>query len=367
MRDGLRVRSTPKRIPILVPNVPKYRSLKKYLKRVDSARIYSNFGPLNAELIFRLSKFLGVPERNIQTAANATLALEGAIRTSDESKLDWEMPSWTFAATAAAALNAGIAFRLIDVSENTWRASFSSDCKNIIDVLPFGDELDFGRLPREIETIVVDGAASFSALRNCGMPNSKKFGLVVSLHATKSLPAGEGAFFVSNCENWSQRFRQWTNFGFDNHRVAQIVGTNAKLSEYSAAIALSSLDYFDVSQRKLRIKQELAHRISKELGLEVHPAMSKGIITPYWIVKLPSDKLVNDCIQRCESQNIETRLWWGMGLHTHGAFRNIKMGSVPVTDMLSRQTLGMPLHSFLSNSDLKRIAQQLPNLKNGDC
>ena len=98
MRDGLRVRSTPKRIPILVPNVPKYRSLKKYLKRVDSARIYSNFGPLNAELIFRLSKFLGVPERNIQTAANATLALEGAIRTSDESKLDWEMPSWTFAA-----------------------------------------------------------------------------------------------------------------------------------------------------------------------------------------------------------------------------------------------------------------------------
>ena len=353
------VRRTAKPIPVLVPMVPRYQSLKKYLKRIDEVRTYSNFGPLNSELIHRLSAFLNVPETNIQTAANATLALEGAIRTSDSSKTMWELPSWTFVATAHSARNAGISFSFVDVSADSWRAEFSDQIKNVVDVLPFGDALDLERIPSQVEAIVVDGAASIAALRNCGLPTSRKFGVVVSLHATKSLPAGEGAFFFTNSESWSNKFRQWTNFGFDNDRSAHFQSTNAKLSEYGVAVALASLDEFEKTNNVLSKVQKLATSIGLELGLEIHPAMQKGHVNPYWIAKFKSDKLKKIVVENFDSSKIGYRDWWGPGTHTHSVFTDIERGNLANTELLAKQTLGLPFHGFLTKSDFASIHKVL--------
>jgi dTDP-4-amino-4,6-dideoxygalactose transaminase len=350
---------TAKPIPVLVPIVPRYRSLKKYLKRIDEVRTYSNFGPLNDELINRLSVFLNVPERNIQTAANATLALEGAIRTSETSKTMWELPSWTFVATAHSARNAGVSFSFVDVSADSWRAEFSDQIKNVIDVLPFGDTLDLERIPTQIEAIVVDGAASIAALRNCGLSSSRKFGVVVSLHATKSLPAGEGAFFFTNSESWSKKFRQWTNFGFENDRNAHLQSTNAKLSEYGAAVALASLDQFEKTNNVLSKVQKLATSIGLELGFEVHPAMQKGHVNPYWIAKFKSDNLKEIVVENFNSSKIGYRDWWGLGSHTHSVFTDIRRGNLANTELLAKQTLGLPFHGFLSKANFASIYRVL--------
>ena len=346
---------TAKPIPVLVPMVPRYRSLKKYLKRIDEVRTYSNFGPLNSELIHRLSVFLNVPERNIQTAANATLALEGAIRTSDTSKTMWELPSWTFVATAHSARNAGISFSFVDVSADSWRAEFSDEARNVIDVLPFGDNLDLERISPQVETTVVDGAASIAALRNCGLPSTRKFGVVVSLHATKSLPAGEGAFFFTNSESWSNKFRQWTNFGFDNDRSAHFQSTNAKLSEYAAAVTLASLDEFHETNNKLASMQKTALSISQELGVQVHPAMHKGYVNPYWITKFETEKLKRKVVENCNSSRIGSRDWWGLGTHTHAAFSHIKHEGLANTELMARNTLGLPFHGYLNKTEFIRI------------
>jgi dTDP-4-amino-4,6-dideoxygalactose transaminase len=348
-------------IPVLIPLVPQYRSLKKYLKRIDRSRTYSNFGPLNAELLHRLSVFLNVPERNIQTAANATLALEGAIRTSESSRTTWELPSWTFVATAHSALNANIKFQFVDVSTESWRAEFSGQSKNVIDVLPFGDGLDLERIPSHIEKIVVDGAASIAALRNCGLPNSPEFGLVVSLHATKSLPAGEGAFFITNSESWSRRFRQWTNFGFDNDRSAHFQSTNAKLSEYSAAVALASMDDFDKTSKILRKIQDIAISISQEGDIDVHPAMRKAILNPYWIVQFPSKSRKCEVVNSFRKLNIESRNWWGSGCHVQPLFKRKRTNSLRNTALLAETTLGVPFHPFMSESDFSQIRRSLFN------
>lgn len=350
---------TAKPIPILVPMVPRYKSLKKYLKRIDEVRTYSNFGPLNSDLIHRLSVFLNVPERNIQTAANATLALEGAIRTSDASKTIWELPSWTFVATAHSALNAGVEFRFVDVSSDSWRAEFSDEARNVIDVLPFGENLDLERIPPQVETIVVDGAASIAALRNCGVPSTRKFGVVVSLHATKSLPAGEGAFFFTNSESWSKKFRQWTNFGFDNDRSAHFQSTNAKLSEYSAAVALASLDEFDNSQRILLRQQEWAREIMTTQDLIPHPAMRQGISTPYWIVNFQNRSIKDFVKFSMEKELISCRDWWKSGCHTQIPFKFLESFPLPVTEEIASLSLGLPFHNFLTHRDFMRISDAL--------
>jgi len=346
-------------IPILIPDIPTFESVLKYLKRIDSAKKYSNFGPLNEELLNRLALHLNLPVAHLQTASNATQAIEGAILTSGVSENEWEMPSWTFAATAHAAIRSGARVRLVDVSIDNWRASFSGERSNLIDVLPFGDGIDLHRLPSNFKTLLIDGAASFVALKNCSIDDSRKIGVVLSLHATKLLPAGEGAVFFSNCSEWSKRFKQWTNYGFNDDRQSQFLATNAKLSEYSAAIALSALDNMESTFVQLSQKMNTVRALSKTFNLGVHPAMSKGILTPYWIVKLSDAKQKTYLRESLNAFGVMSRDWWSGGCHLHPAFAQVPKTSLDSTQQLFETTLGLPFHNYLSSDDISRIKRAL--------
>jgi dTDP-4-amino-4,6-dideoxygalactose transaminase len=346
-------------LPILIPQAPNYRKLRRYLRQIDKKKRYSNFGPLNGLLIERLAQYLQQPESNVQTAANATLAIQGAIATSEVSTKIWEMPSWTFAATAHGALNAGATVRLVDVSENTWRAKFTGGTENLLDVLPFGDNFDFERIQMTDGTIVVDAAASIMALKNCSLNNRNRIGVVISLHATKLLPAGEGAVFFTNCTEWASRFKKWTNYAFDSDRDSRFIATNAKLSEYSAAVALASLDEFADVRLSLESKMNKAKAVSSKFSFDIHPAMKSGFVTPYWIIRMKNSTMKSDVISRFKDNRIEVRDWWGAGCHKHQAFKHLKHESMKNTHELSSTTIGLPFHNFLKSSDFARISETL--------
>ena len=343
-------------IPVLVPTVPNYRRLKKYLKKIDRNRTYSNFGPLNSSLITRASEYFSVSEELIQTCTNATVAIEGAIRTSGAKDDVWELPSWTFAATASALLNSNSKGRFVDVDSDSWRANFNPTARNLLDVLPFGDNLALDRIPKSTNRIVVDAAASIHSLEDCRLEFDKPVAIIISLHATKSLPAGEGALFFTNDPAWSENFRRWTNFGFDHNRNSTFSGTNAKMSEYSSAVALASFDDLaDVRNRMLELGEK-ARSISRDAGVEVHPALRKGLSTPYWITQYENQENRNAAQSSLEFDTIASRNWWGSGCHTQTAFAEIRRDKLIMTDQISNTTLGIPFHLNLEDRDLKRIA-----------
>jgi hypothetical protein len=74
------------KIPILIPEVPDLNKISRYIKQIDESKIYSNFGPIEHELRRRLSELWKVPSDCIVSACNATLAIQGAIETSEKSK-----------------------------------------------------------------------------------------------------------------------------------------------------------------------------------------------------------------------------------------------------------------------------------------
>lgn len=347
------------KIPILIPEVPNLKKISRYIKQIDESKIYSNFGPLENELRRRLSELWQVPSHCIVTACNATLAIQGAIETSEESEKIWKVPSWTFVATPLAIHKAGKKFEFVDIDPESWRAVFSTEDENIVDVLPFGDDLDLSRFRKEpLSNLVIDGAASFAALSKPLPKSNHSFALVVSLHATKLLPAGEGAVMVTNNPDWAKRFRAWTNFGFTHERKSSLFGTNAKLSEYSAAVALASLDEFPETKIRMSQIQAQALQISHSLGLKTHPSMQKGIISPYWIIRFESPERKKVTQTFFESFGIQTRDWWGTGCHNEPVFKNI-FSAKPQTDLVACSTLGIPMYPELSASDLGLIETQL--------
>jgi dTDP-4-amino-4,6-dideoxygalactose transaminase len=352
-----------KEIKVLIPSVPKADCILPYLKEIDSTRIYSNFGPLNAELIARLSSYIGIGTQNIATCANATLAIQGLIASNPIKSHDWELPVWTFTATPAAAVNSGKNLEFVD-SNVHWRADFDSRRSkghSLIDIAPFGDLIETMPVVK-CKSLIVDAAPCFDSVKKIDLHDDYPVAVVVSLHATKLLPAGEGAFVFSNSTEWISTFKSWTNFGMDGDRVSQFIGTNAKLSEYGAAVALASLDLWPSTRIKFLELSKKALTTSHKYGFLTSPAMEKGLVTPYWILRLEDKKQKSHLINLLNNNNIEWRDWWKEGIHKMPAYANFIKRDFPQTDLLSSVTIGLPMHSELTEIDLMRISNLIKSL-----
>jgi dTDP-4-amino-4,6-dideoxygalactose transaminase len=336
-------------VPILVPKVPKYSEYLHYLEEIDSNNIFSNFGPLNSRLIANLASYMGLESWQIQTVANATLGIEGAIATANISLTHkWAMPSWTFTATAAACSRSGIDFQFVDI-ENSWRADLGGHFAGLVDVLPFGDDLNFKRpYFDDLDCIIVDGAASFDSLKDIKIPDHIPIAIIISLHATKCLPAGEGGVFITNREEWANRFKSWSNFGMSENRISNLLGTNAKMSEINSAIALASLDKWEDTKTEIQVRNSKAMAITSKYNLSTTAALEKNYATPYWIVKFKDSNQKNKIRLAFKQNSISTRDWWSSGCHNMPAYRNVPHKSLSKTDHAYEISLGLPFHHKLT-------------------
>jgi dTDP-4-amino-4,6-dideoxygalactose transaminase len=163
---------------------------------------------------------------------------------------------------------------------------------------------------------------------------------------------------VTNCEDWASRFRSWTNFGFSNQRRPSLLGTNAKLSEYAAAVALGSIDEFDEIKERLFQIQEEARAISSSIGFQAHPAMRKGLVSPYWILDFETSNQKQSALNSLTLNGIESRDWWERGCHNEGLFGKTD-SYLPITNSLASTTLGVPMHLNLTGTDLGTIKRSL--------
>ena len=112
--------------------------------------------------------------------------------------------------------------------------------------------------------VVVDAAASFGVSKSQtyfgkGFPGC----VVYSFHATKSFGVGEGGVIYSANTDLILRIRQAENFGFSASRETTLTALNGKMSEYTAAIALSTLDVF---KQKIKTRQQIYTWYLEELA-----------------------------------------------------------------------------------------------------
>jgi dTDP-4-amino-4,6-dideoxygalactose transaminase len=351
-------------IPIFVPKLPTAEDLLPYLREIDHARTYSNFGPMVLRLHSELAKYFGVQVNQVVTLANATLALEGAVQTSSNKDTKWLSPSWTYAATNLALARCNVDYEFGDIDQD-WRLIPDSSHSAIMDVCPFGDALALERFTNPNQTILVDAAASFPALRDCGQVISNHdgpIGVVVSFHPTKVVPGIEGGVFISNRPEWVEQVAQWSRFGMKAGSRASIqFGTNAKMNEYQAAMILASMKDFETLRKDWIELHDRAKYISSSLGLSTHPAMSKGEISSYWVIETSTD--LTDLIETTSLKNgYQTRRWWEYGCHQMPFFKKDNSISLPATERVASSSIALPFHLYLCDEDLERIHQAISQL-----
>ncbi|WP_277905331.1 DegT/DnrJ/EryC1/StrS family aminotransferase [Pararhodospirillum photometricum] len=336
-----------------------------YIERIDEARWYSNFGPLHNEFRLRIARHFNLGADQVIFLSNATVGIALALQAVGLKRAGNRCvcPSWTFAATPHAIVLAGMSPVFADVDATTWTLNVdqveNDDIHNtagVVVVSPFGGIVDMDRWERFAERsgvpVVCDAAASFDAVGR-GEFRIGTIPIVISLHATKPLGAGEGAIVLCTDPDIIERIRQMSNFGFSTTSVAQVPGTNAKLNEYNCAIGLASLNTWPETRAKIAHLRKYYHEKLEPIdGISVF-GVNQDYVSNYMIIETSADgyQLSNHLSQR----QIETRRWWRSGCHQHPAFSSFNVRPLPQTRRLGVHTLGLPFFGDITQEEIDKV------------
>jgi dTDP-4-amino-4,6-dideoxygalactose transaminase len=359
--------AAPATVPVARPRLPAAEAILPYLQQIDEARWYSNFGPLVMGFEQRLADRFAAPTR-VVTVTNATQALTLALQAMDLPPGGHvALPAWTFVATAHAVVQAGLRPWFVDVDPATWMldparvAALASDLNRqavaVIPVCAFGamPDIDAWLAFREATgvPVLLDAAAAFDTLHDARLP------AVVSLHATKVLGLGEGGYLATEDAGLAHRVRLATSFGFWGSRDSQVAATNAKLSEYAAAVGLAALDGWPGDRlRWMRAAQHLRIALIGRPEVKFQEGWGSDWVTSVCTVALPPGSAA-DVARSLREDGVDTRAWWGEGCHASTAFAGCRREALPATEALAASTLGLPFSIDMDAHEIARVAAAL--------
>ena len=361
------------------PSLPSASRIDRYLELSREEHWFSNGGPCWRLLRERLADRVGaycVPVASGTLGLMATMiaVLDG--RRDSAAPAGALLPSFTFLATAQAALWSGLQPRLIDIDASHWHldptrlerviAERGGEIGVVLAVSTFGTPpLSETRVRWESACrsagipLIVDSAAAFGAIADDGTAvGAQGDAEIVSFHATKPFAVGEGGAVFTRDRALCERVELAVNFGLRPDRsVGLQMGLNAKMSELHAATALAVLDEFDSI---LHSRRRAAARIRAEAGAGI--AWQAGCERSTWqfvpVAFANPDQRAQ--ARRSSGGRVEVRTYYEP-LHEMDPYRHwpIVDGGLPQTAGLHERILCLPMANDLSDAELEVIASML--------
>lgn len=338
------------RIPLARPDLPNLSDLHAHHQLIEASGFQSNRAALVLGLEERLSDALGTPCR---TVANGTLALELALTASGLRKGARVMvPSFTYPASVTAILRAGMQpvfgdvdpYRWLLTPEEAWRYDRQIDA--VMPVCAFGAAYAPGEWADCGVPVVMDAAAGWG--NQTVTPDLAA--ACFSLHATKALGAGEGGF-VAGSDDLCATVQQLSAFGLD--------GTNAKMSEYAAAVALTNLAAWEP---RSTARRAVAAMYRGALA-EAVPGAQTQAWSPQWTptlmpVLLPEGADPEAVAHRMSLSGVGTRRWYHP-LVSLTYLQALRVSELPSSIRISGRLLGLPFYTAMTMDEVGRVVETL--------
>ncbi len=347
-------------IPLLKPQLPTATQLFPYLTRIDDSAWYTNFGPLNQLLCDRIASRHAQStgrQAHVVTTSSATLGLElliASLKLKPNSKI--LIPAFTFIATASAIKRCGHIPVVADVDPLSWLLTPQSlgahtDLSEIAAIIPvaiFGMPVDMTTWEHWKKShqipVIVDAASGFGA-----QGTSAEIPAVISMHATKSFSSAEGGLILTENEGLAEDLKKLTNFGIGLN--GQYDSTNAKLSEYHAAIGNASLDQIDAtSQRRLSLYHSYIEKLTTSCGEHIRFQQNTGLYAPsIFPIVFQTNTQRSQVEHHCAANNIGTRRWYQPLVQDHADLAGIvQHAPTPHSETLADTMLGIPFFIEMS-------------------
>jgi dTDP-4-amino-4,6-dideoxygalactose transaminase len=353
------------------PNIGDSERFIDRLRDIFDRRWLSNHGPYLTQLEERVMALVGC--RHAIGVANATLGLQIACRALN---LTGEviLPAFTFAATAHALAWEGLRPVFCDVAPGTHNIDparvpqlITERTSAILGVHLWGlpcaiDELTRIAGDHQLQLFFDAAHALGCSYRGQSIGN---FGVleVFSLHATKFVNSFEGGIICTNDDALARRMRMLANFGYGDREVPEIVGTNAKMHEASAAMGLTNLEslgeFVAVNRRHY---QAYRAKLASLDGVHVIDCPEREDQNYQYIVieidgaraSLTRDEL----LEVLTAENVLARRYFFPGAHRLAPYRaaDDSVPHLPETERLCESVLLLPTGTAVSDEDVAGVA-----------
>jgi dTDP-4-amino-4,6-dideoxygalactose transaminase len=353
------------------PNIGDRERFYQRVADILERRWLTNGGRYVEEFEQRIAELCGV--EHCVAMCNGTIALEIAIRALG---LNGEVivPSFTFIATANALQWQAITPVFCDVDPRTHcldpvmvKGMITPRTTGIIGVHMWGRPCDIDDLTeianRHQLTLLFDSALALGCSYKGSMIGSFGKAEVFSFHATKIVNSLEGGAVVTNDGELARRMRLMKNFGFSGLDRTDIIGTNGKLDEMSAAMGLTNFESIDEFIATNRRNFELYEKELAEVeGLALFKYEEEGERWNYQSVVLEIDEsqtVVNreQLLEILHAENVLGRRYFP-GCHRMEPYRSTFPHAnlwLPETERLSQRMLSLPTGTAIGFNEIRGI------------
>ncbi|HVV13583.1 DegT/DnrJ/EryC1/StrS family aminotransferase [Amycolatopsis sp.] len=286
---------------------------------------------------------------------------------------------FAFVATLNAILRTGATVRFADVSAEDFALDPRSAAKAIGPrtkvLLPahlFGETADMGELLPLAEEhgldLVEEAGQAIGA--TFGGKRAGSFGVgCFSLYATKNVTTGEGGVITCDDPMLADRLRLLRNQGMRARGAYEVPGLNYRMSELHAAVGIPQLARLDetVAARRHNARQ-LTTGLAGTPGLTVPvPLPGREHVWQQYTVLIGKHAMLSrdELVAELATRGIGTGVYYPKLVFDHDGFRHHPQIAAatpedfPVASALAEQTLSLPVHPALTESDVDTVVREV--------
>lgn len=349
------------------------------LRVVESAAFIN--GPDVAAFARELEAYLGV--KHVIPCANGTDALQMALMALDLQPGDEVItPSFTYIATIEVVALLRLKPVFVDVHPDTFtmdiesvRAAITPRTKAIIPVHLYGQCVDMEPLmalaTEHNIPLIEDNAQAIGGHYTFSDGRRAKTGSMGLMGCTSFFPSknlgcyGDGGAMFTNDDALADKLRMIANHGQKVRYYHELVGCNSRLDTLQAAVLRIKLRHLDEYCDARRAAADYYDR-----AFAPHPQLSTPARTEYshhvfhqYTLKL---KGVNrdELVEKLAARGIPSMIYYPVASHHQNMLKSFVDAdfSLPVTDALNACVISLPIHTELTEDELKYISDAVIEL-----
>ncbi|NLJ93187.1 MAG: DegT/DnrJ/EryC1/StrS family aminotransferase [Aeromonadales bacterium] len=359
-------------IPVTKAYLPEKEKYQSYVSDIFDRAWLTNNGCLLQELEQRLTQHLGV--RNLILVANGSLALQLAYKALGLTGEIITTP-FSFAATTSTLVWEGLTPVFADIDPHTFNldpaniaAQITSNTTAIVPVHVFGNPCAVEAIQKVADQhqlkVIYDAAHAFDtqykgqSVLNYGDIST------LSFHATKLFHTIEGGAVITNDDQLAAKIRLLINFGISGPSKIESLGTNAKMSEFQAAMGLCVLDEIDnIKQQRAKVWHKYVEDLTKVVSFQQWSQHSDNNYA-YAPVLFESEQQLLEAEAYLKQNNILPRRYFHPSLDTL-TYLKAKQICKHSRDIASR-ILCLPIYPTLNEREQNIILNVLKGLYQGN-
>lgn len=361
--------SNKKAIQVTSSSMPPIEEYIQEISTIWDTRWLTHTGPKHQKLEKQLCEYLNVD--NVALFTNGHLALEAALEVLGITGEVITTP-FTFASTTQSIVRAGLKPVFCDINPNDYtidvnkiESLITNETSAIMPVHVFGNICDCKAIEdiasRYNLKVIYDAAHAFGITIDGRGVGSFGDVSMFSFHATKVFHTIEGGGLTYSNSNLSKMFAAWRQFGMFGKEDAESIGTNAKMTEFQAAMGLCNLLHIDeqISKRKaavMRYREKLSDipgikLCDEQKGVRHNYAYFPVVFDPF-VFRKSRDKVEEDL----RKNNIFARKYFYPLTSKFSVIKKMfPIAQTPIAEKIADQVLTLPLYADLELNDVDYI------------